>query len=220
MNLALFDFDGTITVSDTFSSFVRFAVRPTRMLAGRVLLSPLVLGYRLHVVSACQARPVVARFGFKGEKTACLRELGLKYSTEVLPATLRRRALERIEWHKAQGDDVVVVSASLDVYVRPWCESVGVQCICTTFEERNGRVTGRSVHGDCSGPEKVRRILETYELGRYSVIYAYGDTSEDREMLEIAHRKYYRWKEIADWRETTVHSHPGAERAARDKRAG
>jgi phosphoserine phosphatase len=36
-------------------------------------------------------------------------------------------------------------------------------------------------------------------LSRYPVIYAYGDTSDDREMLELAHRKFYRGREIQDW---------------------
>jgi len=31
MNLALFDFDGTVTSSDTWTPFMRFAVRPSRM---------------------------------------------------------------------------------------------------------------------------------------------------------------------------------------------
>ena len=45
MNLALFDFDGTITTSDTFSPFVRYAVTPGRMLAGALLLGPLAPAY-------------------------------------------------------------------------------------------------------------------------------------------------------------------------------
>jgi phosphatidylglycerophosphatase C len=28
-------------------------------------------------------------------------------------------------------------------------------------------------------------------------VYAYGDTSEDREMLALAHRKYFRWTEVS-----------------------
>ena len=59
MDLALFDFDGTITRDDTFSSFDRFAVRPTRKVVGGVLLIPVVAGYRLHVVSASRTRPMV-----------------------------------------------------------------------------------------------------------------------------------------------------------------
>ena len=39
-SLALFDFDGTITWSDTWTPFMKLATRPWRMAAGRVLLAP------------------------------------------------------------------------------------------------------------------------------------------------------------------------------------
>ena len=47
MNLALFDFDGTITSTDTWTPFMRMAVRPSRLRMAVVLLSPVIVGYRL-----------------------------------------------------------------------------------------------------------------------------------------------------------------------------
>ena len=85
-----------------------------------------------------------------------------------------------------------------------------MDCICATLEERGGRLTGRYLGGDCSGREKVRRIRRRYDLGRYDTVYAYGDSGEDREMLELAHRKYYRWKEISAWDEVASYNHPSA----------
>ena len=76
MNLALFDFDGTITRSDTFSGFVRFAVRPGRKAVGSVVLAPIVLAYRVNLISASQTRRAVVRVGFQGERTESVRELG------------------------------------------------------------------------------------------------------------------------------------------------
>jgi len=210
MNLALFDFDGTVTTSDTWTPFMRFAVRPARMRAGRVLLSPVVVGHRLGMVSASRGREIAARVAFQGEESAAVRQLGVEYATTVLPRTLRQSALERIEWHKRQGDDVVLVSASLDVYLAPWCERHSVDYICTRLEERGGRLTGRYIQGDCSGAEKVRRILERFQLTRYALVYAYGDSGEDREMLELAHKKYYRWTEISRWDDVSSYGHPSA----------
>ncbi len=212
MNLALFDFDGTVTSTDTWTPFMRFAVRPARMHAGQLLLLPVAVGYRLGMISASRGRRMAARIGFQGEEATAVRQLGAEYAATVLPATLRQSALDRIEWHKSQGDDVVVVSASLNVYLGPWCDGQGVDYICTTLEERDGRLTGSYFQGDCSGPEKVRRILERYELARYAIVYAYGDSVEDREMLELAHKKYYRWTEISSWDEVTSYGHPAASR--------
>jgi phosphatidylglycerophosphatase C len=198
MNLALFDFDGTITRTDTWTPFLRFSATPRRIVAASIVLSPLIVGYKLGVVPGRKGRPIAARVAFLGKNADAARALGRKYAAEVLPDVVRTRALDRIAWHKRQGDAVVVVSGSLDVYLRYWCDAIGVELICTELEERNGTLTGRYVGGDCSGAEKLRRIRARYDLARYPVIYGYGDTADDREMLDIAHERYYRWKKIDD----------------------
>jgi phosphoserine phosphatase len=147
---------------------------------------------------------------FWDEPSDAVRQRGVDYATDVLPRTVRRWALDRIEWHKSQGDDVVVVSASLDVYLAPWCQAKDLSFICTTLEERAGRLTGRCLDGDCSGSEKVRRIRERFDLSRYTLLYAYGDTPDDRAMLDLADRKYYRGKEVSSWDEVTEYDDPPA----------
>ena len=208
MNLALFDFDGTITSSDTWTPFMRMAVRPARLRLGVVILSPVIVGYRLGMISSSRGRQATARVAFAGEPADAIREHGQRYASAVLPNTLQTRALERLEWHRSQGDQIVVVSASLDAYLVPWCAERRLELICTILEERAGRLTGRYVDGDCTGPEKVRRIRERYDLARYPVVYAYGDSGEDREMMALAHKKFYRWQEIGSWDEVTAFGHP------------
>ena len=210
-NLALFDFDGTITWTDTWTPFMRTATRPWRLAAGQVLLAPVVVGYRLGLVSASRGRRLAARVAYTGEDAAAIRRAGSDYAADVLPERVRPAALERIAWHRSRGDDVVVVSGSLDVYLKPWCAARGLECICTTLEEHAGRLTGKYAGGDCSGAEKVRRVRQRYDLARYELIYAYGDSAEDRELLEIAHRKSYRWTEISSWNEVTSFGHPQAQ---------
>jgi phosphatidylglycerophosphatase C len=197
MNLALFDFDGTITFGDTFTPFLYFAVDPTRIFLGRFVLAPVVAGYRLGFVSESRARVHVSAFGFRGKPASGVREAGALYARDVLPKAIRTRARERIKWHKAQGDTVVVVSASLDVYLRPWCTEHNLDLICTELEVEDGIMTGRYREGDCIGKEKARRILERYNTDEYQMIYAYGDTKDDDEMLSLATRPYFRWREVA-----------------------
>jgi phosphatidylglycerophosphatase C len=106
-------------------------------------------------------------------------------------------ALERIAWHQAQGDRVVVVSASLDAYLVPWCSSLGVELICTELEIRDGLLTGRYVEGDCYGPEKPRRIRLRYALADYDTVYAYGDGDDDLPMLRLADKRFLCWEELS-----------------------
>jgi HAD superfamily hydrolase (TIGR01490 family) len=204
VNLALFDFDGTITTKGTYVEFIRFAVSRPRQLLGTLLLSPLIAAYRMGWVSAQHVRPAVARLAFSGLSVGRLRELGAQFAACAIPPLVREEAGERIAWHKRQGDAIVIVSASLDVYLTSWCKENQLDLICTELEVRGDRATGRYLAGDCTGAEKKRRILARYDLARYPIVYAYGDTTEDNDMLSLAHKRYLCWRELesfADARE-------------------
>ncbi len=197
MNLALFDFDGTITTRETFPDFIRFAVGPRRFAFGKAVLAPLILGYKLGFVSGSLIRAAIVRCGFSGMALASLESRGLAFAQQVLPDVVRPEALERIAWHKSQGDTVVVVSGALDSYLAHWCGSQQLELICSSLEHRDGTLSGRYLGAQCVLGEKSRRVKEKYDLSRYGIVYAYGDTSEDLHLLAIADRQYYRWQEVA-----------------------
>lgn len=197
-NLALFDFDGTITSKDTFTPFIFRAVEPTRLAAGKIALSPLIAAHRLGFVSTSLLRRSIVLWGFRGRRYAEIHAAGLRYSQTELALVVRRKALARIRFHQAQGDVVAVVSASLDVYLSHWCREVGVELICAELEHRRGVLTGRYRDGDCSGDEKARRVQQRYDLKSFGTIYAYGDSPEDEAMLTLAHQRFYRSAELDD----------------------
>jgi HAD superfamily hydrolase (TIGR01490 family) len=194
MNLALFDFDGTITVADTFTPFIHFAVPRARVLRGSIRLLPLIAGYRLGRVPATRMRQAIVKVAFEGSAERDVDRLGERYA-QSLADVLRPEALERIAWHRHNGDCVVVVSASLAPYLRSWCAERGLELICAELESRDGVLTGRYLGGDCTGEEKARRVLARYDLSRYREIYAYGDTEEDEALLGLASKRFYRWRE-------------------------
>jgi hypothetical protein len=96
-DLALFDFDGTITVDPTYPEFVRFAVHPGRKLGGGIILAPLILAYRLGLLSDRRIRWAISRVAFWGDDPVRLRRLGANDAREVLPRLIRPEAVERIE---------------------------------------------------------------------------------------------------------------------------
>jgi HAD superfamily phosphoserine phosphatase-like hydrolase len=102
--------------------------------------------------------------------------------------------MERIRWHQAQGDRIVVVSGSLDVYLSPWCTRHGLELLCSRLAASDGVLDGRYLGAQCVGREKARRIRERYRLDDYAAVYAYGDTHEDDEMLAMADHAYFRWQ--------------------------
>lgn len=195
MNLALFDFDGTLTDSDSFAPFLRFSASRRRSLAGTALLGPVILGYRLGLVPAPALRAAGVLACFYGRSEAEVRAQGRRYA-ETLSARVHQRGWQRLRFHRENGDRIVVVSASLDVYLRPWCEAQGFDLVCAELESRGGVLTGRYEQGDCTGRAKAERVRKSYDLARFPLIYAYGDSAEDRALLDLAHKAYFRWREV------------------------
>lgn len=191
-DLALFDFDGTLTNRETMPAFMRWAVPRPRLVAGTLLLAPWVAGYRRGWVSGVAVRAAVVRFGFAGMPRARVQVCGEAFAAEALPAELRPEAMARLRWHRERGDVVAVVSGGLDVYLAPWCRAHGLALICSRLEHRHGRLTGRYLGEQCVGEAKARQVRERYDLSGYGRIWAYGDTHEDLALLDLAHRRFYR----------------------------
>lgn len=196
MDLALFDFDHTITTRDTFTDFVHCALPARRLAFGKALLAPAIAGYRLGAVSAHTIRAQVVRVAFSGVRHARLLDIAQSYARTALPRVVRPEMQAAIERHCAAGDTVVVVSASLDLYLAEWCRMQGVQLLCSSLEARDGVLTGRFAGPQCDGDEKARRVRATFDLGAYARIHAYGDSDGDRAMLALAHRRVFRGREI------------------------
>jgi len=197
MDLALFDFDGTITYDATFTGFVRASLDRRTLALGRVLLAPYGIGYKLGLLSGTTVRRRIVAFGYRGRSEQAVREAGARYAREVVAKRLRPEALQRIDWHRERGDRVVVVTANLDLFVSAWCEDQGLELISSRLEAERGVLTGRYLGADCCNEEKPRRVRERIDLNAYGTVYAYGDTAEDRALLAMAQRKYYRWQEVA-----------------------
>lgn len=190
--LALFDFDGTLTLKDSLPDFIRFAVGTPRMVKGAVCLVPVLCAYISKVVDNGTAKEKVLKHFFSGWKMSDLEAIGVRYATSRIPKILRTAGLERINWHRNEGHEVAVVSASPDIWLKAWVECQGLHLLCTRLEEKGGRFSGRYQGLNCHGVEKVRRIREFFDLESFEKVYAYGDTSGDRPMLALATEAFYK----------------------------
>ena len=195
-SLALFDFDGTITVRETMAAFMYRAVPTRRQAWGKLLLAPWVAGYKCGVVSGVAVRSAIVRVGFAGVPMASVQAHGVAFADETLPALLRPEVMARIRWHQQRGDTVAVVSGGLDAYLAPWCRVHDLALVCSSLEHRDGRLTGRYRGAQCVGQEKARQVRARYDLAAFERVYAYGDTHEDLALLDLAHHRFYRGQEL------------------------
>lgn len=186
MELALFDFDHTITDRDSYAGFLRRIATPDALKQARWKIGPWLLAYRATLVSAEALRRRVTRLAFAGRDAGEVGRLAQTYAEEALPAMLRPEMMQRIAWHQAQGHEVAVVSASLDAYLRTWCERHGITgLICNALAAKEGRLTGEYAGGEI-GMRKAALIHQHHDLSRYHRIHAYGDSREDRPILALA----------------------------------
>lgn len=192
MHLALFDFDGTITTHETMPAFVRRSISRRRLWLGQCLLAPIVIGNKLRLVSGVRVRRAIVRFGYRGVPVAMLQRAGAEFARDYLPSVLRPEAMAQIEWHRAQGHRIVVVSGGLDVYLAPWCAAHGLELMCSSLAQRDGVLTGDYDGAQCVRAEKARRVRERFALAAFAAIHAYGDTPEDLELLALATHRTYR----------------------------
>lgn len=191
MQLALFDFDHTLTMRDTYAGFLRHIATPEQLARARWNVAPWLLAYRARLVSAAALRARVTRIAFEGRAYDEVLAAGEHYARDVLPGVLRPDMRQRFDQHLARGHTVVVVSGSLDAYLRPWCQAQGAALICNALEHVDGRCTGRYAGRDVGG-HKVARIRAEYDMDSFERIHAYGDSGEDKPMLALAHARWYR----------------------------
>jgi len=191
-NLALFDFDGTITKDDSLIKFIRFAVGDTKTIFGMILLSPMLILYKLKLIPNYRAKEIILSYFFKGISEKEFKKVAKEYSLNHIDKIVRPKAIEKILWHQKEGHKVVIVSASIECWLKPWCDRNSLELIATRLEIKDSLITGKLLTKNCYGIEKVNRVKEACNLDDYDYIYAYGDSSGDRELLEVADEEFYK----------------------------
>lgn len=192
MNLALFDFDGTLTSKDSLPDFIQYAVGKPAYYFGLALLIPVLLGYFSGLIRNDIAKQKLMARYFKGWSLDRFKQVASDYSRSEIDRIIRQQAIEKLNWHQQQGDRVIVVSASMEDWLKPWCDNKGVELLATRLNTENSIISGKFATPNCHGEEKVNRIKALLNLSDYDRVFAYGDSSGDTEMLAIADESYYR----------------------------
>jgi phosphatidylglycerophosphatase C len=190
--VAAFDFDGTLTVRDSFTAFLRWRKGSAAYFTGMARLVPALLRW-LSDRDRTRLKAAMVRIYLKGVPLAVLEQEAAAFAEGHAARLLRPDALEAWAQHGAEGAERVIVTASPDVTVAPFAARLQADRLIGTrlAIDGSGRVAGALDGLNCRGAEKVRRLREVYgEPLRLTA--AYGDTAGDTEMLAIADRPGFR----------------------------
>jgi phosphatidylglycerophosphatase C len=190
--IVAFDFDGTLTVRDSFTAFLAWRIPKPRLVSGFLRLGPDIVRYGLDRNRERLKSASVAEW-LAGTSEADLAAGAAAFAREVWDRFMRPDALAKwADWGE-RGVLRVIVTATPETIVQPFAERLGAdQLIGTRLAfDAEGRATGALDGKNCRGPEKAARLREAFGEG-VRLLAAYGDTSGDREMLELAVEKGYR----------------------------
>lgn len=185
--VAAFDFDGTLVPGDSLLPFVWRTAGPRRFLLAAVRHGlRILLASAVGIGSRDLAKERFLRSTLGGLPLATVRK-----SAESFAVDLERRvdaaALDRLRWHADQGHELVLVSASLALYLQPLADALGFDEVLATRlvvdakEHLTGDLDGANVRAE----EKVVRLRRWLD-GDPCELWAYGDSAGDRELLALA----------------------------------
>ncbi|MCW0044954.1 HAD-IB family hydrolase [Brevundimonas sp. BT-123] len=190
--IVAFDFDGTLTIRDSFTEFLRWRAGPGAWALGLVKLAPALAVYakdrdrgRIKAASVREFLLGVNRQTLEAEAAA--------FAEEIWPRFMRPDALEVWNDWGRRGAHRVIVTASPTTTVAPFARKLGAEALLGTafVFDADDRITGDFGGPNCRGQEKVRRLKAAYGEDM-TLTAAYGDTSGDTEMLAMAQQPGFR----------------------------
>lgn len=181
-----FDFDGTLTVRDSFTAFLKWRAGPARYWLGLARLAPSLLAYLFHRDRGRIKAAAVGVF-LRGVPRAKLEADARTFAETHSRRLFRPDAVAAWKRWQREGVRLVIVTASPTTVVGPFARGLGAHALLGTeiAWDSGERVAGAFSTPNCRGPEKVVRLKDAFGDDVH-VKAAYGDTSGDTEMLAMA----------------------------------
>jgi len=188
VNLAVFDLDGTITRHDTLFPYVwGFLKRRPWRCPGLLFVLPTLVQFALKRADHGQLKSALIRATLRGCTRAEIDAWTARFVPNLLAHGLFADALDRIAAHCAQGDRLVLMSASTDLYVPAIARELGfAEVVCTGVRWNGDRLSGELTTPNRRGAEKAHclRDLRAHHPGLATT--AYGNARSDLEHLRLA----------------------------------
>ena len=122
-SIYVFDFDGTLTYKDTLLEFIKYSKGIFRFIFGFLLFSPLLVLMKLHLYDNGKAKQQLFAFYFQGMSLTTFDTLCHDFARDK-HVLFRPQAFLYLQSIKKQADQILVISASIDNWVRPFFSTI------------------------------------------------------------------------------------------------
>ncbi|PWH82383.1 hypothetical protein DIS18_09015 [Algibacter marinivivus] len=188
--IAVFDLDGTITSKDTYLEFIKYFNGQLNFYIGIIILSPFIVLFYLGLLNNVKLKELFFSFFFKKFNASEIVQKGVEFSTKILPSLCYKSALKVLKWHEDNNHDILILTASSDIWLEHWCKSKNYKLICTKFEKINDNFTGKIDGKNCFGEQKKVLLIQYFKNHNYTYSFGYGDSKSDKHYLDIVDESY------------------------------
>lgn len=196
--VAAFDFDGTVSRRDTLVPFVaRFAGVPRSAMGGLTEGWTSLRGGSASRSDRDVMKASLFRRLVRGRHERDLDRAAGRYAAALIDRALRPEMVDEIRRHVAAGHETVFVSASLANYLRPIARYLHMSdVIAVELESTDGVLTGEMERPNVRAAQKAVRLREWLGVPADGPIdgveiWAYGNSSGDHELLEMADHGFW-----------------------------
>ena len=196
MQIAFIDFDGTLTRKDSFFQFIKRVAPGWKHLVGLGFIGCWYLAFLSGFISRQRLKEKAIQFFLGGKDANSVYEKSNRFARNILPGLITERGKMLLYSYKKKDVKIVIVTASLDLWIKPWCRQMGYDYLCSHIEIVNGKITGKIIGENCRGVEKVNQIKKHYILKGYNKIFVHGDSKQDMEMLRLGTDSFYKWEKM------------------------
>lgn len=184
--LTVYDFDGTLIKTDSFIRFAHFAVGTTGLALAILKSLRWLLAWKVGLTTSSKAKQKLFSALYKGKSAEWLSKKGEEF-VEILEKEERPEICATLRERIEREERVVIATASIEEWVRPWAEKKGVQTVIATKAEKiDGRLTGLFSTPNCLGAEKLRRVELLFGDVTDTALTVYTDSSADLPLCEKA----------------------------------
>ena len=188
--LVFFDLDGTITRRDTLAGYVfGFAWRrPWRLLGYLPVLSAL-LRFALRLADHGELKGALIRHVMGGASRDEVRDWTARWVPALLARGVFPDALAAIAAHRAAGERLVLMTATVDLYVPELAAALGFdEHVCSHVAWDGERLDGRLATPNVRDEEKARQLRRVAARHPGRRIMGYGNSRPDLPHLRLVDR--------------------------------
>jgi phosphatidylglycerophosphatase C len=188
--LAVFDLDGTITRHDTLMPYVLGFLRSHLARSPGLLRPvPMLVRFGLRRASRGDLKSALIRGTLGGSTRAELDAWTARFVPQLLEHGVWPDALACVARHRAQGDVLALMSASVELYVPAIARTLGfAEVLCTRLRWQDERLEGSLAGPNFRGAEKARALKELRGRHPGLSVTAYGNAASDLGHLCVADR--------------------------------